>query len=174
MPVGQNTAHFTYRFDPGTVPSMTARVYPAFRRNLIVTLKEVADSIVTAADAQLVLLPPDHVPYDNVMGGRDTSLMANSLTAVLMEMVEDGVYYEMKSTEAYYWKFIEFGHFVHTAGGPRWWEGYHFFEKTIKTHEAAIMKAARVAWHMAAIESRAAGAVVGLTEGAINALSARA
>lgn len=174
MPPNLRSAGFTYRFDPGTVPSLESRLYPAFRKNLIVTLKEVVDSIIQASDEMLKVLPPDHIPYDNIMGGRDTSTMANSLAGVLLSMVEDGVAYQLKSTEAYYWEFIEFGHFVHTAEGPKWWEGYHFFEIAIKAHEKAIMGAARLAWNLAVLETRGTAMVpLGITEGALAALSAK-
>ena len=171
MPPTQRSAQFTFRFDPGTVPSMRARLYPAFHRNLAITLSAVCGKIIAESDKLLVELPPNHVPWNGDPGGRDTSLMANSLAAVLMAATEDGVFYELKSTEAYYWQWIEFGHFVHTADGPRWWEGYHFFERAIIDHTKDIIAAAKLAWHLAIVEAGGGGRQ-GLTAGAIAALSA--
>lgn len=152
MPPSIRSAGFVVHFDPGTIPSIRERFYPAFQAHLVLTLGDVVESILQDAGASLVPLAADHIPYDNVMGGLDTTRMREGLTYALLEAVTDGVFYEMKASDVYYWKFIEFGHFVATANGPRWWEGYHFFEKAIKRHTAAIMVAARLAWHRAAAE----------------------
>ncbi len=173
MPPSQRSASFVIHFNPGTVPSMERRLYPAFKRNLVVTLYEVAQSIIAGAQEILVQLQAEHIPYDNVMGGRASGLMANSLTAVLANMMEDAVVYRLQSTQAYYWQWIEFGHFVHTKDGPKWWEGYHFFEREIVAHEKAIMAACRRAWSLAVIESQGTPTFKGLTNDVLATLSAK-
>lgn len=172
MPPNQRSARITYHFDPGTVPSMKDRIYPALLRNLEITLLPVANSVLAEAQKMLVLLPPEHVPYDSKMGGRATGTMADSLVTWLIGGIENAVLYGLKSDAAYYWEWIEFGHFVRTKDGPQFWEGYHFFERTIKAHEGAIHKAALEAWHMAILQTGGGGASR-LSSAAISALSAK-
>jgi hypothetical protein len=168
-------AGYVLHFDPGTIPSIERRIYPLFRAHLILTLHTVVESIIATVKSSLQPLQEGHIPYDNVMGGFDTGRMRDSITAFLVESIETGVYYDLNAGDVAYWKWVNFGHFVKTANGAKWWEGYHYFEKAIKAHEGAVFKAAQLAWHQAAIESSAGaalGAASGISADLLAALSA--
>lgn len=155
MPPSTRSFQMTYTFNPGTVPSLAARIMPLWRKNGEVLLGKVVDAIIE--DAQARLFKPSNFPEEK--HGFDSGLLHDSLVKVFMEMITDGVFYELKSYLAYYWMWVNFGHFT-TSGN--WWEGYHFFEDAIEMHGPEIAIAARESWTLAA---REAAVSAGITPG---------
>lgn len=143
MPPQTRNFQLTYEFNPGTVPSLAARIMPLWRENGRILLGAVVDEIIK--DAQDQLWRPADFPLSK--HGAESYLMHDTLIKVFLEMITDGVFYQLKSNQAYYWMWVNFGHFT-TAGN--WWEGYHFFEKAIEMHTQDIVKCAKTAWTMAA------------------------
>lgn len=136
-------------FNPGTVPSMEKRMEEAYRAALIVNLKAFATLVIEDAKSQL---QPGH--------GYDTGLMHDTLTSILLEeLLEGSVIYSLESEQAYYWKWVEFGHMT-VAGN--WWEGYHFLQNAVDAHRVELLVVARASWAEAAASMRVEGDFVRL------------
>lgn len=129
------------------LPTLPERMFDHLSEALIFHVKDAAEAVIDTAQQQLV---PGH--------GYDTGLMHDTLTAALAEhLLATGVYYDLFSAEAYYWRWVEFGHWMVNG---QFWEGYHFLETSLKAHEATLRRAVREAWQDTAIklafEARAA------------------
>jgi len=134
------------------LPTLPQRMDDHMQKALIFHLQDAAEKVIVTAQQSLV---PGH--------GYDTGRMHDSLIYALAEhLLETGVFYDLFSEEAYYWRYVEFGHW--TRGG-NFWPGYHFLENSLRLHEATIRTSVRAAWHDTAIalaaEARApwAGAI---------------
>lgn len=115
------------------LPTLPDRMADTLRDALIFHLKDAAERVIGDAQAQLV---PGH--------GYDTGLLHDSLTYRLAEhLLATGVFYDLLSEQAYYWRWVEFGHWT-TAGN--WWEGYHYLENAILANEGYIRRTVREAW----------------------------
>ncbi len=131
------------------LPTLPDRMANHLQKALIWHLRDVAESVVAMAQQSLV---PGH--------GYDTGLLHDTLTFALAEhLLETGVYYDLFSEVAYYWRWVEFGHWI--AGTNSFWPGYHMLENALIAHETKIRGAVREAWQDTVIklaaEARAPG-----------------
>jgi len=151
---GNRKATFTvsYTNNVATLPDRLAR---HFQHALIFHLEDAAQRVVDTARGYLVRLeePPRMVnSAGREIHGYDTGQMYVSLKYDLMEpLLMLGVFYELLSEEADYWRFVEFGHWVFSASGPWFWPGYHFLATAIEANEGYIRQRCREAWADTAI-----------------------
>lgn len=139
----------TVFFDPGTVPTMAARMDVLYRAALVKNLKGLVDLVIEDAQSQL---QPGH--------GYDTGLMHDTLMSQLLDdLLPTGVYYSLFSNEADYWAYVEFGHMTLTG---TWWEGYHFLQNAIDGRQLELMETAKRSWHEAALAARAGADLTGI------------
>jgi hypothetical protein len=129
------------------LPTLPERMHDHLQRALRFHLKDAAERVITTAQQSLT---PGH--------GYDTGRMRDSLTYALAEhLLETGVYYDLFSEVAHYWRWVEFGHWMVNG---EFWPGYHFLENAMRTHEGFIRSTVREAWQdtatALAAESRAA------------------
>ena len=116
------------------LPTLDERLHDHMVRALIFHLADTAQSVIAMAQQSLT---PGH--------GYDTGKMRNSLIYALADhLLATGVYYDLFSEEAYYWRWVEFGHWI--AGTNSFWPGYHFLENALMAHESRIRTAVREAW----------------------------
>lgn len=139
----------TVRIDMMNLPTLPVRLDAHLQAALIWHLKDVAESVIATAQQSLV---PGH--------GYDTGRLRATLIYELAEhLLATGVYYDLFSEEAHYWRWIEFGHWI--AGSDQFWPGYHMLENAIRVHEAKIRGAVRAAWQDTVVrlasEARAPG-----------------
>ena len=128
------------RLDFFNLPSLPDRLARYLQDALVWHLRDVAESVIHMAQQSLV---PGH--------GYRTGLLRNSLIHSLAEhLLATGVYYDLFSEEAYYWRWVEFGHWI--AGTNTFWPGYHFLENSLRAHESRIRRAVREAWQDTAIK----------------------
>jgi hypothetical protein len=123
----------TVAIEEFNLPTLPDRMADVLQEALIFHLKDAAEAVISDAQMQLV---PGH--------GYDTGLLHDSLVYRLAEhLLATGVFYDLLSEQAYYWRYVEFGHWT-TAGN--WWEGYHFLENAILMNEGHIRRTVREAW----------------------------
>jgi hypothetical protein len=135
------------QFDEGNTATLPERMDEAFQKALIFHLGEAAQKVIDTARHYLVRLEEPAVK--NEIHGYDTGLMYVSLRADLMEsLLATGVFYELLSDEAKYWRWVEFGHWMING---QFWEGYHFLETAIEENAAFIRQRVREAWADTAI-----------------------
>lgn len=135
--------------DMGNLPTLPDRMSDHMRDALIFHLKDAAEGIIEAA--KLSLFKPADFPMHK--HGVDTGRLKESLTYQLVDaLLETGVYYDLESDEAPYWKWVEFGHWVMNAKTPWFWPGYHYLENALKTVGIPlVIRSVRAAWHDTAI-----------------------
>lgn len=149
--------------DMGNLPTLPQRMDEHMKVALTFHLRDAAEGIIEAA--KLSLFKPGDFPMHK--HGVDTGKLRASLTHHLVEaLLSEGVYYDLMSDEAEYWKWVEFGHWVTNAQTPWFWPGYHYLEGALRTVGLPlIMRACRAAWHDTAIalagEARAANPLTG-------------
>lgn len=129
--------------------SLPERFDVHLKEALVWHLRDVAEAVIDTAQSTLV---PGH--------GYDTGLLKSSLVSRLIEhLMPVGVFYQLLSEQAYYWRWVEFGHWMQNG---KFWPGYHYLEGALRVHEASIRRAVREAWadtaRKLAAEARAAGA----------------
>jgi hypothetical protein len=149
--------------DMGNLPTLPERMDEHLKQRLIWHLRDTCEGIIEAA--KLSLFKPGDFPVHK--HGVDTGLLRESLTYHLVEtLLTSGVYYDLLSDEAPYWKWVEFGHWVVNAETPWFWPGYHYLENAIQTVGIRLlMRSVRAAWHDTVIvlaqEARAASPLTG-------------
>lgn len=144
-PVGRITGiSASVTIDMGNLPTLPERLDKHFKTALIFHLKDAAEGIIERA--KLSLWKPGDFPMHK--HGVDTGLLRESLTMQLVEaLLYEGVYYDLLSEEAEYWKWVEFGHWVMNAKTPWFWPGYHYLEGALRdVGPALIMRSLRAAW----------------------------
>jgi hypothetical protein len=113
--------------------SLPDRMMAHFESALVFHLIDVAERVIVTAQQSLV---PGH--------GYITGRLRDSLTYRLAEHLADtGVFYDLFSEVAYYWRYVEFGHWM--ANG-QFWPGYHYLENALRLHESALRGAVRAAF----------------------------
>lgn len=165
------TFQFTASVDMTTLPTLPQRMEGALTDALIWHMHDAARAVIATARGYLVRLEEPAVKTNwegKAIHGYDTGLMYITLISRLAShLLASGVFYDLLSEEAEYWRYVEFG--FHTRSG-QWWPGYHFLEQAIRENEGYIRQRCREAWADAAIilarEGQVpgfAGSVVGLT-----------
>lgn len=138
---------FTARVDMGNLPTLPERLDTTFHEALIWHLADAAQRVIDTTRHYLVRLEEPAVMVGaggKPIHGYDTGLMYVSLRYKLAEhLAATGVYYELLSDEAEYWRWVEFGHFM--ANGE-FWQGYHMLETAIRANEGYIRSQVRAAW----------------------------
>lgn len=133
--------------DMTTLPTLPERMSDHLTEALVFHLKDAAQRVVDVARGYLVRLEEPAVKVNDEgkpIHGYDTGLMYISLLYRLAEhMAMTGVYYDILSDEAEYWRFVEFGHFTQSGA---WWPGYHMLEMAIKECAGYIRQRVREAW----------------------------
>lgn len=168
---GNRSVTFTATVDMTNLPTLPERMDEALRAALVWHLHDAARRVVTTARGWLVRLEEPAVKINwegKAIHGYDTGLLYITLISKLAgHLAGDGVFYDLLSEEAEYWRFVEFG--FHTRSGA-WWPGYHFLEQAIRDNEGYIRQQVREAWHDTAIllarEAQApgfSGKVIGLS-----------
>jgi len=150
-PAGRG-AKFTVDVEFGDLPTLPDRLGDAFDHALIFHLGDAAQRVIDTTRSYLVRLNEPAV-MTNAEGkeihGYDTGLMYVSLKYELArELLHTGVFYELFSDEAKYWRYVEFG--FHRRDGS-WWPGYHMLETAIEENEGYIRQRVREAWADTAI-----------------------
>lgn len=152
------------KVEMGNLPTLPERADEHLKEALVFHLRDAAESIIEAA--KLSLFKPGDFPVHK--HGVDTGRLRESLTYQLVEelLSNEGVFYDLLSEEAEYWKWVEFGHWVVNAKTPWFWPGYHYLEGAIRTVGLRVIRrAVRAAWSDAmvklAAESRAANPATG-------------
>jgi len=146
--------------------SLPDRLAEHFQKALVYHLEDAAQRVIDTARSYLVRLEEPPVMYADgrEIHGYDTGTMYVSLKYELAEaLLLMGVYYDLYSDQAPYWKFVEFGHWVFSAAGPWFWPGYHFFATAIEANEGYIRQRCREAWHDTAIKLAMESHVPGAT-----------
>lgn len=156
--------HTNVSIDMGNLPTLPERADKHMKSALVFHLRDAAEAIIEAA--KLSLFKPGDFPMHK--HGVDTGLLRESLTFQLVEglLAVEGVFYDLMSEEAEYWKWVEFGHWVTNAQTPWFWPGYHYLEGAIRTMGlTAIRRSVRAAWSDAmvqlAAEARTANPMTG-------------
>ena len=135
------------------LPTLPERMFKHLIPALVFHVRDAAEA--TLSDAQMQL-QPGH--------GYDTGLMYDTLVAKLVDhLLETGVYYDLMSEQAYYWRWVEFGHWMVNG---EFWEGYHFLENALRMNEDTLRRAVREAYADVAVllagEARASAATGGV------------
>lgn len=162
-PANRNFA-FTASVDMTSLPTLPQRLDEHFQQALIFHVEDAARKVISTARGWLVRLeePAVKVNFEGKgIHGYDTGLMYVTLIQRLAtHLLASGVFYDLFSEEAEYWRYVEFG--FHTRGGE-WWPGYHFLEQAIRDNEGYIRQRVREAWADTAMvlakEAQAAGYV---------------
>lgn len=141
-------------FDLLNLPTLPERMDESLHRNLVRRLGQAADHVIDLAQAQL---KPGH--------GYDTGLMHDTLVKRLGTVFE-AVFYDLLSDQAYYWQWVEFGHWT-VAGN--WWEGYHFLEGAVIASEAHIRSKVVEAYRDTVMELAIQARVPGFMNGVLGA-----
>lgn len=132
---------FTVKVDLRDLMTASDRLVDALNPALVFHLAEAAQRVIDTARRYLVRL--EEAPVKNNIHGYDTGLMYVSLKAALMEhLAASGVYYELLSDDAKYWRWVEFGHWM--ANGE-FWPGYHMLETAIEENAGFIRQKVREA-----------------------------
>lgn len=132
----------TVKVEADALMTIPDRLTDALDKALIFHLAEAAQKVIDTTRHYLVRL--SEPPVKDNIHGYDTGLMYVSLKAELMEhLAATGVFYELLSDEAKYWRWVEFGHWM--ANG-QFWPGYHMLETAIEDNAPAIRQAVRAAW----------------------------
>lgn len=155
---------FTASVDMGTLPTLPDRMADYFNKALVFHLEDAAQRVIDTARGYLVRLSEPAVKVNaegKEIHGYDTGVMYVSLRYQLMTaLLVTGVYYELLSDEAKYWRSMEFGFHLHNGD---WWPGYHFLETAIEENAGYIRQRVREAWADTAIhlamEAHRTGAV---------------
>ena len=153
-----NNRYFTFEasVDMTTLPTLPERMDDAFEHALMFHLEDAAQRVIDTTRGYLVRL--EEPPVKVTAGGReihgyDTGLMYVTLRYQLaFHLLTSGVYYDLFSSEARYWRFVEFGHWFRSADGWMWWEGYHMLETAIEENAGYIRQRVREAWADTAIQ----------------------
>lgn len=161
---------FTATVDMLDLPTLPDRMMNTFHKALVFHLHDAARRVISTARGYLVRLEEPAVKVNwegKAIHGYDTGLLYITLISELVHELGDGVFYDIGTDEAPYWRFVEFG--FHTRSGA-WWPGYHFLEQAIRDNEGYIRQRVREAWHdtatLLAREAQApgfTGKVIGLT-----------
>jgi hypothetical protein len=155
MSPGNRNAGFIVSIDMGTMPTFPDRMIEQFRQSLMFHLQDAAQRVIDTARHYLVRLEESPVKInDEGIGihGYDTGLMYTSLKyALAFQLLATGVYYDLFSEEAKYWRYVEFGHWVASGSGWWFWPGYHFLETAIEENAGYIRQQVREAWADTAI-----------------------
>ncbi len=132
------------------------RLHAHFTAALTWHLEDAAQRVIDTARTYLVRLEEAPVMHDSQgreIHGYDTGLMYLSMKYELMEaLLVQGVFYELRSDEAEYWEYVEFGHWVFSKDGPWFWPGYHFFATAIEQNMSYIRERCREAWQDTALQ----------------------
>lgn len=137
--------HLSVNVDLLGLPTLPDRMITHLRDNLVRRLAEASGEIIVRARRKLNIKPDDVVTPDGNIYGFDTGKMHDTLTSTLVEMsmtAFDMVAYDIHSTEAGYWFWVEFGHMLRNGN---WWPGYHFLSSTVIESEAFIRNRVREA-----------------------------
>lgn len=138
--------------DMGDLPQLPDRLGDTFEKALIFHLEDAAQRVIDTARHYLVRLSEPAVKTNadgKEIHGYDTGVMYVSLRYKLaMALLVTGVYYELLSDEAEYWRYMEFGF---TKANGEWWPGYHFLETAIEENAGYIRQRVREAWADTAI-----------------------
>lgn len=153
---GNRAFVLTASVDMGDMPTLPDRLANELQRALMFHLEDAAQRVIDTARHYLVRLEESPVKV-NAEGkgihGYDTGLMYVSLRYRLAaHLLTTGVWYDLLSDEAEYWRWVEFGHWYKTAAGWQFWEGYHFLETAIEANAAYIRQRVREAWADTAIK----------------------
>lgn len=144
IPHSQRYAVIEVSVDFGNLLTLPDRMQQHFHAAIVIRLGEVAHAVVEAAKRKLKKKPDDVITPDGNIYGLDTGKMHNTLTAVLVDMVEEGfTAYDLLSEEADYWQWVEFGHMLRNGN---WWPGYRFLSSTVVEMQPQIRQAVRYAW----------------------------
>jgi len=163
----RNGVGFTCSVDFGNLPTLPKRLDAHLQAALMFHLADAAQRVIDTTRTYLVRLEEGAVMRTSSgreIHGYDTGLMYVSLKYALVEsLLMTGVWYDLLSEEAEYWRYVEFGHF--TSGG-NFWPGYHMLETAIRHNEGYIRQRVREAWADTAV-ALAMEAHVGGTSGAL-------
>lgn len=155
-----------FKIEPqfGALDSLPERAMDHFNEALIFHLKDAAQRVIDTVRQYLVRLEEPAVKTG--VGGRpihgyDTGLMYVSLkNELVVDLLATGIFYELLSDEAKYWREVEFGHWMSNG---QWWPGYHMLETAILENAPYIRSRCREAWQDAAIKLGAEARVPGIT-----------
>lgn len=161
----------TATIDMTSLPTLPERLDGHLQKALIFHVEDAARKVISTARGWLVRLEEPAIKTNwegKGIHGYDTGLLYITLIQRLAtHMLATGVFFDLLSNEAEYWRFVEFG--FHTRNGE-FWPGYHFLEQSIKDNEGYIRSRVREAWADTAIalsrEAQVAGfagKVIGLT-----------
>lgn len=138
---------FIASVDMTNLPTLPERMDEHLKVALAFHLKDAAQRVVDVTRGYLVRLEEPAVKVNaegKAIHGYDTGLMYISLLYKLVEdMLQSGVYYDILSEEAEYWRAVEFGHFTPSGN---WWPGYHMLETAIHECAGYIRQRVREAW----------------------------
>lgn len=143
---GGDSFKFSVSIDMTNLPTLPERLDEHFQAALAFHLKDAAQRVVDVARGYLVNLKEPAVKVNaegKPIHGYDTGLMYISLLYRLQEHLATGVYYDILSDEAEYWRWVEFGHFTQSGA---WWPGYHMLETAIIECAGYIRQRVREAW----------------------------
>lgn len=161
---GNRSFRFTASVDMGSLPTLPERLVGHLNQALIWHVEDAARKVISTARGYLVRLdePPVRVNAEGkAIHGYDTGLLYITLIQRLQEhLLASGVFYDLLSEQAEYWRYVEFG--FHTRSGA-WWPGYHFLETAIHENEGYIRNAVRKAWLDTAFELAREAQVPGRT-----------
>ena len=145
--------NFTFVVDVvDNLEGLDERFADTFVKALMFHLEDAAQRVIDTARHYLVRLEEPAVKqsiYGTDIHGYDTGLMYLSLKyelAVGLLVSGSGVFYDLLSEEAEYWRYVEFGHWVFSRNGPWFWPGYHFLETAISENAGYIRQRVREAW----------------------------
>jgi hypothetical protein len=122
------------------LPTLPERMEAILHERLVVNVGIAADKVLETAQSHLYK-PADFPKHRH---GVDTGLLKRTLVARLVEGLEKAVCYDLYSTDAAYWVFVEFGR-LRPDGS--WWPGYHFLTSAVMQNYPTIQNAARTAVH---------------------------
>lgn len=155
MTPGNRVAGLTATVDMTNLPTLPERLDDHLEKALMFHLADAAQRVIDTARHYLVRLEEPPVMYTEDgrdIHGYDTGLMYATLKYELaLHLLWVGVYYELLSEEAAYWRYVEFGHWVRSANGWWFWPGYHFLETAIDQNAGYIRQRVREAWADTAI-----------------------
>jgi hypothetical protein len=136
--------------DWGDIPTLPDRMADHFQQALIFHLGDAAQRVIDTTRHYLVRLEEEPVMVNSEgfpIHGYDTGLMYTSLKYSLAgHLLGTGVFYDLLSEDAEYWRYVEFGHWVAAAAGWWFWPGYHMLETGIRANEGYIRQRVREAW----------------------------